>query len=367
MNDEISSSYRDRHSTSDPGYLELGNSSRSGLVDVWRALAKRKIFIAATVALFAGTGALHGLITTPTYAYTTIVEIATYYPAYDDRPQVVEPMETIRAKVADAYVPQVLQRHHKSDGRSAAEIKVEVPRNGRILVLRSRGRANDEELYAALHGDIVKRIQDDHSGTAAVAENALSVQIKTRQQSLSFLAEGAKRIESHLQRMDVEQEMLAKQIAETKRAIAKADGSAAGFAAKPLQNETRTVALLMLGNELHHNRLRLAELERRANFGLASERDGLLSMLSANERSQMEERSRLEQLQVRLASTRPTKAVTSAVRSLQPVGIPQGAIFLLWLLAGLGLAVLGVLLIEVIEKARQEALTSRVPLNGRTV
>jgi len=349
-------------------YQDPGNSEHSGLVDVWRALVRRRTFVAATGALFAGAGALHVLLTAPVYTYTTIVEIATtYYPG--DRPQLVEPVETIREKVVDAYVPEVVRRHLKDSGEPSArtEIKVEVPRNSRILVLRSRGPANKAEIYEALHGDVVKQIREDHAGIAAVAENQLTTQMKVLQQSLSFLAEGAERIESHLRRLEVEQKMLSKQIAETKRAIqlaetesaiAAANGNVEGATIERVSG-ARTMALLMRANELHHSRIRLAELEGRANVGLANDRNSLLTMLSANQRSQTEERARLEELRIRLANTRPTKAVTSAVRSLEPVGPGRRTIFLLWVLGGLVLAIIGLLFFEVIQKAREETSRSK--------
>lgn len=279
---------------------EFDNADEVRLVDLWLVLVRRKFVIAALVLVSIAFGVVYALFTPHSYAYTTIVEIGT-----NGKNELIEPLETARAKVADGYIAQVLQAHFKNNSNSATryEVKAEVPKNSQVLILRSRGTVENEPVYAALHGEVVSRLRLDHLRAQNALRGDLKIRLETRERSLAELRQQAKLFEAQLKRLEVKQEL-----------------------------PTRDLSYLMS--------LRLAD----------------------NLRAQSETLLLIDNARMQLANVQETSAVVSTMRSLDPVGLGKKTMVLLSGLIGLFLGIMAALFVEFAAKTRQATARHSEPV-----
>lgn len=268
---------------------ESRDADEISLVDVWLVLMRRKFIIAAIVLVSVALGFVYAVFTPHSYAYTTIIEIGT-----DGQNKLIEPLETARAKVVDGYIAQVLQEHLKKspDDGARYEIKAEVPKNSQVLVLRSKGTADKEPVYAALHAVVVDRLRSDHLRIQSVSRRELETQLEMRERSFADLREQARLFEVQINRLEGKNELLA-----------------------------------------YLTNLRLLD----------------------NQRAQSELVPLIDNVRLQLANMRETGAVVSPMRSLDPVGLGRKSTVMLSSLIGLFVAVIAALLVDFVLRTREEA------------
>lgn len=318
--------------------------------DLWLVLARRKWVLAAVIVISVVVGLTWALLTPSSYIITTPVEVGTFSNASDP----IESIETVRVKLVDGYIPQVLHEHFKENpsDTNRYQIKAEVPRNSLVLVLRSKGSADQVGGYIALHKNVVSRLVQDHKRIQDVLRKDLEIKIENRKQNLAELKDRAKILRTLLGRLEDERKLLAKEIDYLTQTIVTADQNRRSQIEEVSTDVPGAMTLLMLTNEFRHSRTRLTELERRISVGLANERDDLLKRLADNQRAQTEEQVQIEKLRLQLENMRETRAVLSPMRSLEPVGLGKKAIVVLSALIGLFLGILAVLVFEFVAKEK---------------
>lgn len=263
------------------------------LVDVWLVLARRKVVIAALVMISVALGLAYAFFTPHSYAYTTIIEIGT-----NGRSELIEPLDTARAKVVDGYITQVLREHLEKTPDDAAryEIKAEVPKNSQVLILRSAGTAEKEPIYAALHDAVVTRLTLDHQRVQNVLREDLNIRLKMRERSLAELRNQAKLFEAQLTRLEGKQDLPVREM-------------------------------------IYLTSLRLAE----------------------NQRAQAEMVAHIDGIRLQLANMRETGAAVSPMRSLDPGGLGKKTTVVLSGLIGIFLGIIVALFVDLIARTHEEA------------
>lgn len=271
------------------------------LADVWLVLVRRRLIIAGVLLVSMAFGFIQAFLKTSLYEYTTIIEVGTRYAdgrnEFGGRVEFIEPVETARAKVAGGYIAQVLQAHIKdSNDTSRYEIKAEVPKNSQVLILKSRGTAESEPIYVALHSAIVDRLRLDHLRVQHMLRKDLEFRLEMQQRSLAELREQAGLFDAQLKRFEGKRE------------------------------------------------LPVRELSYLTNLRLAD-----------NRRAQSEMIRLIDSVRAQLANIRETSAVVSPMRSLSPVSLGKEMTIVLSALVGLFLGVVVAFFVDFAARARAGA------------
>ena len=262
------------------------------LVDVWLVLSRRRFTIAALILVSIAIGFAYALFAPHSYAYTTIIEIGT-----NGRNELIEPLDTARAKVVEGYVAQALQEHlkvHPGD-RARYGIKAEVPKNSQVLVLRSEGTAENERVYATLHNAVADRLRSDHLRIQNALRRGLETQLEMRERSLTALKDQAKTFDVQINRLEGKKELPARELA-------------------------------------YLTSLRLAD----------------------NQRAQSELVPLVDNVRLQLANMRETNVVVSPMRSMDPSDVSKRTVVMLAGLAGLFLGVIAAFTIDLIARIRED-------------
>lgn len=264
----------------------------TSLIDVWLVLMRRKFIIAAMVLALLALGFIYVLLIPYSYAYTTIIEIGT-----NGRNELIESLDTARAKIIEGYIAQVLQEHLKKNPDDAAryKIKAEVPKSSQVLILRSKGAAEKESIYAVLHNGVVTRLKLDHQRVQNVLREDLNIRLKMRERSLTELRGQAKLFEAQLVRLEGKQDLPAREVA-------------------------------------YLTNLRLAD----------------------NQRAQAEMVAHIDGIRLQLASMRETDAAVSTMRSLDPIGLGKAMVMILAGLIGIFLGVIVAFFVDFIARTRDK-------------
>lgn len=271
---------------------EINDTDEIRLVDIWLVLVRRKFVIAALVLVSIAFGLAYALFTPHSYAYTTIIEIGT-----NGQNELIEPLETVRAKVVDGYIAQVLQLHLKnsSNGEARYGINAEVPKSSQVLILRSKGTAENEPVYVALHGAIVDRLKSDHLRVQNPLRKDLETRLQMRERSLAELRDQAKSFEAQIKRLEQKRELPARELS-------------------------------------YLTSLRLAD----------------------NQRAQSDLAPLIDNARQQLANMRETNAVVLPMRSMDPVGLGKTTTVMLSALIGLFLGIIAAFFVDFVAKTHEE-------------
>ena len=274
--------------------LESRHTDGVKVVEIGIVFMRYKLAIAGIALVSVVIASIYALYAPHSYAYTTIVEIGT-----NGRNELIEPLETIRAKVTEGYIVQAVQDQIKQhpDQQMQCGITVEIPKNSQVLLLRSQETENGERVCAMLHNAVVDRLRSDHSRAQSLLRKGLESQLDLRERSLRILRDQAKLIETQISRLETKKELSVREL-------------------------------------VHLASLRLAD----------------------NQRAQFELMPLVENVRLQLASIRDTRAVVSPMRSMEPTGLGKKTMVLLAGLAGLVLGTIAVILIDSVTKAREEVL-----------
>lgn len=324
------------------------------LIDMWLVLVRRKWILAAVMVTATLGGLAYALFLPPKYAYSTTIEIGSQIQNNQATP--IEAPDSVRAKIAESYIPLVLHERQQGmlDERKRYEIKVDVPKNSQVIVLRSEGREQDEDTYTALHRAVVERIQDDHKRVSNVLRRNLEALVADRERKIAGFQEDGQMLAAQLKRLADERDLITKEIEQTEQLIAAA-GRNHERAIREAADGPGAVTLMLITDELRNNRSRLTELKQRVLVELPNRHDQLEKSLSDVRRSQEEEKAQIESLRLSLQGLLETRAVTPPIRLLEPIGPGRGVIVILSVLLGLMFGIFAALFSEFLSKARAHA------------
>lgn len=265
------------------------------LFDIWVAVTRRKLVIGVLVVGSMAIGLVYALFAPRIYEYTTIIEIGTRY--LGGRIELVESIETARAKLTDGYIAQTLREHvTKSNDMERYQIRVDVPKNSQVLILASKGTAENEATYVALHETITHRLRVDHLRVQEALRKDLETRLELQQRSLAELRQQASLFDAQLKRLEGKREIPVRELS-------------------------------------YLTTLRLAD----------------------NQRAQAEIVALIDSVRLQLATMRETQALVSPMRSFDPVGVSKEMIVIFSAVIGLILGFVVALFIEFTRKARERA------------
>ena len=324
------------------------------LIDLWLVLVRRRAVILAGTLVCLVAGLAYILIVPPKYTYTTTIEIGTQI--VNERVSPIEAQDSVRAKIAESYIPLIVQQYQKESGEEDVRYKIDVnaPKNSQVLVLTSKGTEDQEQTYTTLHRLVVQKLEQDHQRVSNVVRTGLTSQIAERERKAVELQEEAKVLEARIKRIEDERGLLALEIQQTEALLTDAERNRAR-AVDEVTDATRAMTLLMLSDQLRQNRERLTELKQRLMVELPNTRDDLEKALSDNRRAQENELDDIESLRPELSGIVETRAVAPSLRLSEPVGLAKSVVLVLYLLLGLVLSVFIAFFLEFLSKVKAQS------------
>jgi len=313
------------------------------LVDLWLELIRHRmiIFTSAILALIAGL--LFAFLLPPKYSYTNTIEIGsilTQTPS-GTMPQLIDPPETVLAKIQESYIPLAQQQFSKthSDNNIFYKINARIPKGSQLVVLEAKGAEKDSADYLQQLQTVTQFLLQDHQrvmnvyqarlnnqlalakikldeitdpSTLATHQKQLEGQLNSarikldelrdprvlavpRQQlenrlaheekQLTDLKDQTKLIKARYQRLDEIDILLKQQISDLESQI-DASLTQRKQAVSNMQSESAAMAMLLIDNGIQQNRTRLAALQERLFINQQNLRLELEEKVAANLRSQ---------------------------------------------------------------------------------
>ncbi len=313
------------------------------LVDLWLELVRHRVIIFTSVVLALIAGLLLAFLLPQKYNYTSTIEIGSTLTqaASGTTSQLIDPPETVLAKVQESYIPLAQQQFRKThpDSNAFYKINARIPKGSQLVVLEAKGTEADSTNYLQQLQAVTKYLLQDHQrvmnvyqaklnnqlalakialdeitdpSTLATQQKQLESQLNSarikldelrdprvlavpRQQlenklareekQLTDLKDQAKLIKARYQRLDEIDSLLKQQISDLESQI---DSSLAQRkqAIGNMQSESAAMAMLLIDNGIQQNRTRLAALQERLFIGQQNLRLELEEKVAANLRSQ---------------------------------------------------------------------------------
>ncbi len=313
------------------------------LIDLWLELGKHRTIIFTSVALALIAGLLITFLLPQKYSYTSTIEIGSTLTQTTSgtMPQLIDPPETVLAKIQESYIPLAQQQFSKAhpDNNAFYNINARIPKNSQLVVLEAKGTEEDRTDYLQQLKTVTKYLLQDHQRVMNVYQAGLNNQLALAKIKLdaitdpSTLATQQKQLESQLnnarieldelrdprvlavprqqlenklaheekqltdlinqvklvkaryQRLDEIDILLKQQISDLESQI---DSSLTQRkqAIGNMQNESAAMTMLLIDNGIQQNRTRLAALQERLFIDQQNLRLELEEKVAANLRSQ---------------------------------------------------------------------------------
>ncbi len=326
------------------------------LVDLWFILCRRKAVIFIVFGLILFFGIVAALMAPAKYTYTTSIEIGS---TIDRERELIDSPDVLLAKIKESYIPLILYEHakSKSDG-GVYQISVRAPSGSNIIVLDSQGPEVFSSIYLKLQSEIVDKVVTDHRGIVKVARLGLNIDRKAIQLKLSELQDQSKLFVKKAGRLDESAALLIKQMQKVNQLIVLAEKNRAQ-AVTEVDGTLGAMALMVLDNETQKNRVRLAEFEERLYITLPNQRDVLKTQLADNKRAQSRQLQLIEEIDVRLANARETKAIVPPMQSIKPVGTSKKLVIILSAILGVLAGIFLAFFVEFVFNVRSQLHNSK--------
>jgi uncharacterized protein involved in exopolysaccharide biosynthesis len=325
------------------------------LVDLWLVLVRRRSVMITVAALVVMAGLFYALLVSPSYQYTTSIEIGSRISG--DTHMLVESPETLLAKMQEGYVPlarqEYLAKHPERD--SVPKIDSRIPKSSQIIVLESKGPESETEMHKTVQQAVVDMVLRDHSRIVDVLRKETEILQNKAKTKLEEIKDASTLIRAREKRLTDVTVLLTTQTAEVRADLQRAMANREQ-AGKQVATESKAMMLLMLDSEIQQHRQHLATLEERLQVVIADQRDALAKALADNRRAQLNQRDTIAKLEIQLANLRETRALLPLMRSPEPSGPGAGLIVVLSLIVGLLLGVLATFFAEFLAKARSQAI-----------
>ncbi len=320
-----------------------GEENEIDLYRLWCIVRTRKriVFGAIVVALLIALFSLVGR--EPTYTYRTSVEIGkrlTTDASGDKEQRPLESASYTLAKIETTYIPLTLNTlASENDDQPLPRVRVRMPKGSEILLLESRGGADELEIHADLHRKVLDQVVADHNALLEIsrrklgdhlqqlelelariqspahraiaigtienkidrarlelaaltderlvreAEQRLENNIANRENTLKDLQNQSSLLEKKRESLKKRKALLLEEIAKIEAFIDRAT-AAKQEAITHTPGSTEAMATLLLDNSIHKAQERLAALKQRVEVDLGLEAEKLGNQIDANRMQQ---------------------------------------------------------------------------------
>jgi len=332
--------------------MERPAEDEISLIDLWLVLVKRKKVFFYIILLSLIVGILFAFSRPLVYEYSAPIEIGT-----DQGGVAIEPIQTVLAKLQDAYIPVVVSAYNVSSDESAKTIDIEaaVVKGSDIIRLSIAGTERNEQIYIQLLNNVVEKIKLDHKRVSSLVKKDLQLAIKKQENISAQLINEQLLMQSQMKRLDKKEQLLNKRIDNLSEFVG-SNEKLRQSASKSKGDQGATLTLMMLDNELRSNRELLAKLKDQSYLSLANEREVLHNRMAANEKKQLENEQIVDKNKFQLTNLLETRAIVKPFKSIKPVGTSRKLVLVLFVVVGFMLSLISVFVIEFLENAKAHQL-----------
>jgi len=150
------------------------------LVDLWLELVRHRVIIFTSVVLALIAGLLLAFLLPQKYNYTSTIEIGSTLTqaASGTTSQLIDPPETVLAKVQESYIPLAQQQFRKThpDNNAFYKIDARTPKGSQLVVLEAKGTEADSTSYLQQLQAVTKYLLQDHQRVMNVYQAKLNTQ-----------------------------------------------------------------------------------------------------------------------------------------------------------------------------------------------
>ena len=324
------------------------------LIDLWLILIRRKKVIISVFLVCALVGGLFAVLKSPSYTYTTSIEIGTQVEKDNIRP--IEDPQTLLAKIQESYIPLVIHDYfkaHPEEDKKNYEIKARIPKGSQIVVLESKGAESESPVYLKLHQDVVDMVKRDHQRIIGIVKKEVENERNEAISKLNELKDEGGLIAAREKRTHELDLLLNGQIKQIQEQLVKVESSRQK-AVKEATNEAKAMTLLMLDSDIEKRRERLSELQERVKIEIADKKDTFVKSLADNKRDQENQSDQIARLEAQVQNLRETRALVPPMQSNKPTGLRPAILALLSLIIGAILAFFAAFVVEFLAKAKQQ-------------
>ena len=373
------------------------------LVQLFQILLKRKSLIAVITLLCLLIGLGYALLKKPIYEYTTAVQIGTALVSASETASRhwIEESTSVKLKLDKVYIPAAInQLSGKYSGHIASAV-VKESKNSNILLIASKGAAEDVQFFKDLHTIAVAPLIANHRELIAASKNqyellaqnsklilkdledpkifgideiAIKGAIESAQLDLAGIQDQKKLLLANKSGLEETKKLLHKQIGQIEVNL-KLSYSKRDKVISEVSDEAKAMTFLMLNSDIQQNENRLAMLRERLNVNLENEKQKIKGQFAQNLRLQQSQMTKIDgfknqliQLQAQRSSNQDkqrnaiataenkinlyqdTKVLGFAMRSLIPLGTGRSIIVVLAGMLGLMGGVMGAFFAEFITK-----------------
>jgi len=322
------------------------------LIDLWLVLVKRKRIIIAVLGACVLAGLFVALLMPKEYRFNTSIEIGSR--VIQNNVQPIESPETVLAKIQESYVPLVQHNYLKqqAEDERVYEVTARVPKGSQLIVLESRGAEEYGDRYKELQQQVVDEVKKDHQRILGIIRKELEIVRNEAVHKLEELKDHNNLLLSREKRLDEVTVLIKRQIEGAKLDLQDAEKNRLR-SIKEAINAEKAMTLLMLDNDVHKQRERIAKLEERLIVEVAGGQDELNKSLSDNTRAQQNQQDKISRIEVQLLNLVETRSLVPPMQSNKPIGLGKKIILLLAAVVGFILAIFAAFFMEFLEKVKQ--------------
>ncbi|MDX9741456.1 MAG: Wzz/FepE/Etk N-terminal domain-containing protein [Gammaproteobacteria bacterium] len=326
-----------------PQYSQYGEDELS-LVDLFLVLERHKRLIAVVFAAITLLGVLYAVVRTPSYVYTSSIQLGRGVAGLLESPAVVA------ARLNESHIPHV--RYEAAErGENVPAIHAEAPKDGDIVVLRSNGAASAGARHDEAHRLVIERLVMDQEGALNAARRNLQYEATRTGARMQRLQTEHQLFGERMARLVEQESALRRDLQEVREAIVAAEQRRESLAAR---NESQaTAALVFVDGELSRMRERQRQLNDELQSGLAMRRDAVLTAELDNLALQADVQEKLGELEMKQQLLRPSAAMTPTIRATEPGGPGTGVIVAASLVLGLAAGVFLAFIAEFLARTRE--------------
>lgn len=326
----------------------MGNDDEISLIDLWLVLARRKWLILLVMSVSVLLALFYVMYKPDVYRYFASIEVGVMN--HGDERVFLEQPQSVLAKLKQSYIPEVLSTYESEDD----EYKIEASLGQGTHIITLQGEASEDEaaLYQQMITEIINKIYLDHQRISGLHKKEIDLAKSRNQNQLTRLKDDAALLLSQEKRIDEKVQLLEQRIADIKRSLQNAEQTRQ-LAAKNVTTEGKALALLMMDNDIRSQDDRLAGLEEELTISINNEREVIANRILDNKRKQTEVLEQLDKLDIQQANLLETRALSTPMQSLKPVGTGKRLVLTVALFAGLFLGVFAAFFTEFLHKVRE--------------
>ena len=159
------------------------------LIDLFLVLVKQKKIIFVVTLLCVLGGIIFALIKPKLYTYSTTIEIgATVSEDGDGSVRLIDQPDNVVAKIKESYIPQVQHEYLKNHpNASPPKIDVRIPKGSELVILESKAKFDDAKTQLELHESVLDRLINNHKKRLNFSRNQIQSKLDKEKLKLDEL------------------------------------------------------------------------------------------------------------------------------------------------------------------------------------